>query len=127
MRNCTVYDTVGGKGVVDSAFSKHRCRFLSKSGKQKIGKTAIERTTRRQATSCQQSAEWGMRAVVQGSFPWLKNRLLCTDSVEDHQVLLHTIPMLLNFRTHHIGLNQLSSTYYPMFNAAGDDVLDILN
>jgi hypothetical protein len=66
-----VYSTTGGIAVVDSAFSKKRCPFLIKSGKAKIGETPAIRTLRIHATSLQQSAEWGMRAI-QGSFPHLK-------------------------------------------------------
>jgi len=35
--------------------------------------------------------------------------------------------MLLNFRTRHVGLNQLLSTYYPNFHLVGDDVLDMFD
>jgi len=38
-----------------------------------------------QATSLQQSAEWGMRAI-QGSFPDLNNRLLFSDIMENCEV-----------------------------------------
>jgi hypothetical protein len=34
---------------------------------------------------------------------------------------------LLNFRTHNVGLNQLTSTYYPNFHLVGDDVLEMFN
>ncbi len=126
-----VYDSARGKEWLIQHFQSTDAdsllnhRFLIKSGKWKICETAIEQTTLRQATSCWQSAEWGIRAV-QGSFPWLTDKLLYTDSVEACLVLSHTIAMLLNFRTHCVGLNQLSSTYYPMYNVAGDEVLDIL-
>jgi hypothetical protein len=121
-----VYNNTGGKAVVDSAFSKKRCPFLIKSGKRKPGETRLERTVRRQATSLRQSAEWGMR-VVQGSFPRLKDRLLFSENIADRKVFLHLIPMLLNFRTRNVGLNQLTSTFYPNFEEVGDNVLDIFN
>jgi hypothetical protein len=35
------------------------------------------------------------------------------------------ISMLLNFRTRHVGLNQLANTYYPNFHLVGDNVLDM--
>ena len=34
--------------------------------------------------------------------------------------------MLLNFRTRRVGLNQLSSTFYPTFEVVGDDALDVI-
>jgi hypothetical protein len=34
--------------------------------------------------------------------------------------------MLLNFWTRRVGLNQLSSTFYPTFEVVGDDALDVI-
>ena len=65
-----------------------------------------------------------MRAV-EGSFPRLKDKLLILDTIEDRKNFLHTITMLHNFRTRQVGLNQLSSTYYPVFDNVSDDVLDM--
>jgi hypothetical protein len=65
----------------------------------------------------------GMRAI-QGSFPCLKDKMLFSESMEDQKAFLHMISMLLNFQTHHVGLNQLASTYYPNFHLVGDDVLN---
>jgi hypothetical protein len=61
-----------------------------------------------------------MRAI-QGSFPRLKDRLLFSDLLENRKVFLNLITMLVNFRTCHIGLNQLKSPFYPKFEAVGDD------
>ncbi len=119
-----VFNTTGGKGVVDSAFSKKHCPFLIKSSNHKPGETALETMICRQATSFHQSAKWGMRAV-EGSFPRLKDKLLILDTIEDRKNYLHAITMLHNFHTHQVGLNQLSSTYYPVFDNVGDDVLDM--
>jgi hypothetical protein len=60
-----------------------------------------------------------MRAI-QASFPHLKDQMM------QRKVFLHLIAMLLNFRTRRVGLNQLSSTFYPMFEAVGDNALDVL-
>ena len=65
-----------------------------------------------------------MRAI-QGSFPCLKDKMLFSESMVDRKAFLHMIPMLLNFRTCHVGLNQLASTYYPNFHLVGDDVLNM--
>jgi hypothetical protein len=102
----TIHERTGGIAVVDSAFSKKRCPFLIKSGKVKLGETPAESTLRRQATSLHQSVEWGMRAV-QGSFPHLKDKMLFSEKMEDRKAFLYLISMLLNFRMHHIGWNQL--------------------
>jgi len=122
----SVYESTGGIAVVDSAFSKKRCPFLIKSGKMKVGESPAQRTIRQQATSLRQSAEWGMRSI-QGSFPRLKDKLLFSQEMADRKAFLHMISMLLNFRTRTVGLNQLTSTYYPNFHLVGDDVLEIFN
>jgi hypothetical protein len=121
----SVYDATGGIAVVDSAFAKKRCPWMIKSGKEKIGETIMQATIRVQATSLRQSAEWGMRAI-QGSFPRLKDRMIFSENMEQRKLFLHLIAMLLNFRTRRVGLNQLSSTFYPMFEAVGDNALDVL-
>jgi hypothetical protein len=65
-----------------------------------------------------------MRAI-QGNFPRLKDTLLFSEEMTDRKILLNLIPMLLNFRTQHVGLNQLTATYYPTFHQVRDDVLDM--
>jgi hypothetical protein len=67
-----------------------------------------------------------MRAI-QGSFPRLKDKLLFSESIKNRKVFLNLITMLLNFRTRRIGFNQLKSTYYPRFEAVGDDAIDYIN
>jgi hypothetical protein len=117
------FDSTGGITVVDLAFFNKRCPFMIKSGKKKNGETMMQSTICIKATSLRQSAEWGMRAS-QGRFPRLYDRLLFSESIEHHKVFLHLIAMLLNFWNRQVGLNQLSSTFYPMFQEAGDDALD---
>ncbi len=73
-----------------------------------------------------QAVEWGMRAV-QGSFPRLKDRFLFLDGSDDRRIFLHLISMLLNYHTSYVGLNQLKSTFYPVFDFDGDNVLDVFN
>jgi hypothetical protein len=90
----------------------------------KGGEMPEARTLCQQATSLRQSAEWGMRAI-QGSFPHLKDTLLFSEEMTDHKAFLNLIPMLLNFRMWHVGLNQLTATYYPTFHLVGDYVLDM--
>jgi hypothetical protein len=77
----SVFDATGGIAVVDSAFSKKRCPWMIKSGKERIGETDLQATIRMQATSLCQSAKWGMRAI-QGSFPRLKDRLIFSEDVD---------------------------------------------
>jgi hypothetical protein len=119
-----IHARTGGSAVVDSAFSVKRCPFLIKSGNKKSGESRAARMKRHQATKIRQSAEWGMRAI-QGSFPRLKDRFLYSEDITDRNIFLHLITMLLNFRTHHVGLNQLKSTFYPVFEEVGDKVLQL--
>jgi len=70
----------------------------------KVGEPPAERTICQQATSLWQSAEWGMRSI-QGSFPRLKDKVLFSQDMADRKAFLHMISMLLNFRTHYVGLN----------------------
>jgi hypothetical protein len=78
-----------------------------------------------QATSSCQSAEWEMRAI-QASFPCLKDWMIFSENMEQQKVFLHLMAMLLNFQTHRVGLNQLSSTFYPTFEVVGDYALDVI-
>jgi hypothetical protein len=122
----SVYDTTGGKAAVDSAFSLKRCPFLVKSGKKKHRETALQRRIRHQATFLRQSAEWGMRAL-QGSFPRLKDRIIYLDDMADRKVFLNLIPMIYNFRTMFVGLNQIRSTFYPIFELSGDHAFNVFD
>ncbi len=83
----------------------------------------IQSTICIQATSLQKLAEWEMRAI-QGSFPYLKDQLLFSACLANYKGFSPLIMILLIFRTCRVGLNQLSSTFYPMFHEAGDYVLD---
>ena len=122
-----VFESTGGKCVVDAAFSKLRCPYLVKSGQKCVGNIRLlVNQIKVQATSLRQSAEWGMRAL-QGSFPRLKDRITFSDNIADRKVFLNLFPMLYNFRTHYVGLNQIRSTFYPNFELNGDNVLDIFN
>jgi len=73
-----------------------------------------------------QAVEWGMRAI-QGSFPRLKDQFLFSDNRQDRRIFLHLTSMVLNFRTTYVGMNQLESTFYPLFEVVGDNTLDIFN
>jgi hypothetical protein len=73
-------------------------------------------------TSLRQSGEWGMRAL-QGSFARLKTRL--TSNKRKRLDIVHGIILLHNFRTTHIGLNQIATVFNPQYeqyiNIAGYD------
>jgi hypothetical protein len=122
-----VFQSVGGKCVVDSAFSARQYAFLVKSAKTvtpNLTNAQIQQNV--QATSLRQTAEWGMRAL-QGSFPRLKDKIAFTDDHTDRKLLLSIIPLLFNFRTNFLGINQITSHFYPLFEMQGDHPLDFVD
>jgi hypothetical protein len=79
-----LYDRMGSKSVVDSAFSADRRPSVYKSHQNNVDRNGNMRqrsAVHRQATSVRQLSEWGMRCL-QGSFPRLKDRLLYEERVE---------------------------------------------
>jgi hypothetical protein len=78
----TVYETTGGKCCVDLAFGNLERDYLLKLGQDLLGSSAptrheqnVEHQLRRQATSVQQTAEWGM-LTMQALFPWIKDHFI---------------------------------------------------
>jgi hypothetical protein len=67
---------------------------VSKNADSKLDNAQIQQNV--QATSLRQTAEWGMRAL-QGSFPWLKDKIAFTDDHTDCKLFLSIIPLLFNF------------------------------
>ena len=63
--------------------------------------------------SLRQSSKWGMRAL-QGTFSRLKSRL--TGKKEKRRKIILSIALLHNFRTHHIGLNQITTVFNPLYD-----------
>ena len=63
--------------------------------------------------------------LVQGSFPCLKDQILFSNDMVECNVFLHIIPMILNFRTKYVGLNQIRSAFYPQYDLQGKNVIDI--
>ena len=62
--------------------------------------------------SLRQAAEWGMRAL-QGTFTRLKSRL--TANSRTRGLIIETILLLSNFRTVHVGLNQIATVFNPHY------------
>jgi hypothetical protein len=99
--------------VVDSAFSARHYAFLVKSAKTvtpNLTNAKIQQNV--QATSLCQMAEWGIRAL-QGSFSRLKDKIAFMDDQTDRKLFLSIIPLLFNFRTNVLGINQITSHFYP--------------
>jgi hypothetical protein len=70
--------------------------------------------------------EWGMRAL-QGSFPRLKDKIAFMDDDTDCKLFLSIILLLFNFRTNFLGINQITSHFYPMFEMQVDHALDFVD
>ena len=62
--------------------------------------------------SLRQASEWGMRAL-QGSFARLKSRM--TSDKPKRFLLIYSIVLLHNFRTTHVGLNQIATVFNPHY------------
>ena len=68
---------------------------------------------KRAATSMQQSAEWGMRAV-QSSFPRLKDTVIYEEHGE-RRIIFNCFFHLYNLRARLVGINQIANdTYLPL-------------
>jgi len=62
--------------------------------------------------SLRQSSEWGMRGL-QGSFSRLKSRLTSNKTLR-HKIIT-SIVLLHNYRTEHVGLNQIATVFNPQY------------
>jgi DDE superfamily endonuclease len=114
-----VYERTAGKCCVDSAFSSSTHPFLIKSSQNVLrGNNPNDLLIQTQATSLRQAAEWGMRAI-QSAFPRLKDRIRYENNGE-RQVYLQLVPLLYNFRTNFVGLNQIQNTYVPLWGVDAD-------
>ena len=63
-------------------------------------------------TSLRQASEWGIRGM-QGTFPRCKKRLP-SDRVK-RRLVIESIIFINNFRTHIVGLNQISTVFNPEY------------
>ena len=63
-------------------------------------------------TSLRQAAEWGMRAL-QGLLSRLKARL--GSNKKKRGIVLLSIVLLHNLRTHYVGLNQIATVFNPEY------------
>ena len=111
-----VYDSVGGRCAVDSAFSLKKNPFLVKSSQQDPAANNAADFIRgvalnKEATAMRQSAEWGMRAL-QSSFPRLKDRFIYEEYGE-RRIILKSMILLYNLRARLVGINQIRNTYMP--------------
>ena len=119
-----VYNSVGGKCVVDSAFSQLRNDYLVKSGQTGLRGETREEIRRnimieKEATAVRQTAEWGMRAM-QSSFPRIKDRLSYEERGE-RRLILTLCVLLFNVRARLVGINQIRNTYMPHLNADANE------
>jgi DDE superfamily endonuclease len=108
------YNRTGGKCCVDSAFCTLTNPCLIKSSKNVMqADNAEELVVQQEATSLRQAAEWGMRAI-QSSFPRLKDRIHYETNGE-RRVFLQLLPLLYKYCMKLVGLNQIGSTYVPLW------------
>ena len=112
----TIYESCGGKVVVDSAFNLKDGEYLIKSGQHDpVPKNATREqelravALNRQATSLRQLAEHGMR-MIQGQFPRMKDNLQLEDFGK-RKVILQLMVLLYNYQASKVGINQILNTF----------------
>jgi hypothetical protein len=110
-----VFDAVGGKCTVDSAFSKKRYGFLIRSSQaDPDSDNPNDYIVNSEATSMRQSAEWGMQAL-QSSFPRLRDRFIYEETGE-RKIIMKFLLLLYNVRARKVGINQIRNTFMPYLN-----------
>ena len=75
-----IFERIGGRVTVDSAFSKEKCNFLIKSS-QELPENPDKIIVNEEVISIRQLAKWGMRAF-QSSFPRINDRLSYKETEE---------------------------------------------
>jgi DDE superfamily endonuclease len=114
-----IYERTGGICCVDSAFTSSRVPYLIRSAQDpQSAKTQDDISRMSEATSLQQAAEWGRRAI-QGSMPRLTEAIKYEKNGERRRVL-KLVPLLHNLRLARVGLNQLANTYVPNWSKDAD-------
>lgn len=122
-RLMAVYNRIGLRCVMDSAFCASSYPCILKSSQSHLGAAdGAEMVRLRQATSMRQAAEWGMRAI-QGSFPRTKERLRYEEFGQRRDIL-ECIIYLYNYRCKNVGLNQLRSVFEPELSRDADYFLN---
>lgn len=113
-----VYNSCGGKVVVDSAFTGKVTQGMLRSqqliSEFMLDAAPIERIVGRNATSVRQLSEWGMRSF-QGSFPRLRDKFFYEERGE-RSIILECIVLLYNYRAATVGHNQIRSSYMAHLN-----------
>ena len=110
-----VFETLGGKCTVDSAFSKKRYWFLVISSQtDPDSDDPNDYRVNAEATSMRQSAGWGIHAI-QSLFPCLKDRFVYKETGE-RKIMLKFLLLLYNVRARKVGINQIHNTYMLYFN-----------
>ncbi len=109
-----IYNSTGGKCTVDSAFSRTSYLFLIKSCNPLPDMTLNEIEVVKDATSMQQSSEWGMRAF-QASFPRIKDCIMIEYRAQ-RKLMMKLMVHLYNRQTRKVGINQILNDYMPCLN-----------
>ena len=99
----TVFNSCGGRCVVDLAFAHNNYPFLIKSEKSSVEMTLDEMDLASEATSMRQSAEWGIRAF-QASFPRVKD-CIEFEEVGQQKLMIKLMILLYNLRARRVGIN----------------------
>jgi hypothetical protein len=103
----------GGFPMKDQLFDKF-VGPISRKRKRKLSPILRDAVIARHEVyvSLRQASEWGMRGL-QGSFCRLKDKL--TSDKDKRLLLILSIVLLSNFRTHYVGLNQIATVFNPHY------------
>jgi hypothetical protein len=108
--------TTGRKCCINLAFGSINRMYLYKSCQDRLGskeptrwERKIDLQKKRQATSAQQMAEWGM-LTMQASFPRVKDRFAYKERGE-RRIALKMFVLLLNMQARMVGINQIRNIY----------------
>jgi hypothetical protein len=106
-----VYNRTGAKCTVDSAFAPNTYPFLIKSCKPTLDMTIEGMVLAKDATSMQQSSEWGMQAF-QSSFPHIKDHI-ALEYRGQRKLMMKLMILLYNLCTRKVGVYQILNVYMP--------------
>jgi hypothetical protein len=123
-----VYEKIGAKCCVDSAFGNVDREYLYKSCQDLLRSSAptqaerkMELQKRREATSARQTAEWGM-LKMQVSFPRVRDQFVYKEHGE-RRIVLKMFVLLYYMRARMVGINQIRNTYMQhLLHNANEDV-----
>ena len=114
----SVYDRNGGICCVDSTFRMRNAPYIIKSAQNNMvgagltfAEQRIDLLRKQQATSMQQSSEWGMR-MIQASFPRMCDKFPF-ETKGERCIAIKMMVLLYNLCARLVGINQIKNVFMP--------------